>query len=651
VRKLGPSWSRRRAAIGLLLILGLAVFAATALAAPKKKNPPAPPLQAMGIVDHVNFQLPAGFTMAPTNNDTGEGNGGVELAPDDKHLVAVANFEEKSQIGVANFDGSEFKCLTCGLSNRATKPTALEDGKRIWFSDNAGGGLGEQQWAILECAPSIYDCQEAKKVDVKFPIDSIFEGTGAQNREAKPDPYGEVVAWNEVGLEDGTKVSIAKLVRNEKEYELVDQRIVSPQFSTESNNVEDWVNGGRFYEGGDFEGGNRWLKYQTTRTGLNYETTLLNLQTGEHRFITTDLDYNELGNYSPDAKWTFYSSARGLDRMNVFTQLVRPSFLDFVAFGQVGRVSLWNNRRCMNEMWLMNAEYAQRRGGYAGEPVILDNNWNIRRVDWFEEGKRALITETRIPNQPYPTDPEQRTRTVVVNLPAIKAHKPPKLLHVNWSAVEQFSVPASEYKGMAARQVSNKTIPGPGGGTVTFNFQGTLTSGTWKVAYNGFSMDGKTFIDGTEELLAPNIGESANWKANLTERGEHKGYLSGDLVIKGGKEFTGTVESEVDGVKKSGVPTQETCPGLYQPKLRVRALKKIPTSDGRVRVVAVVESQSPEDRKRRPVAGARVTLGGAHARTDWKGRVNLIVRPKPGLELGVKSAGYKGQTHRVSGLG
>jgi len=631
----------------LTLVLGLALVGRADAA---KRQPP--PLQALAVTERIQFDLPSEYAIFNGGNDTGEGNGGVELAPDDEHLIVIVNHEEKSQIGIARFDGSEFRCLTCGLSKRATKPTVLADGKRIWFSDNAGGGLGEQQWAILECEPTIYNCQQARKVDVKFPIDSLSEGTGAQNREAKPDDFGEYVLWNEVGLEDGTKVAIARLVRGASEYELVDQRIVSPQFDVNSNDPRDWINGGRFYEGGDFVGGNRFLKYQTTTTGLNYDTTLVDLRTGKRRFITTDRDYNELANYSPDGRWVFYSSARGLDRMNVFTQLIRPPFLDFVAFGQMGRVGLWNNRRCMNEMWLMHAGYGQHRGGYAGQPVVLDENWNIRRVDWFEEGQRAMITETRLPNMVQPTDPAKRTKTMVVKMPALKPHDPPKTLRINWDAVKKFTVPAAEYKGMAARQVSNHTIKGPGGGTATFNFSGSLLSGTWSVTYNGYSSDGKTFLTGTESVTTPLVSLSATWKADLVQRGAHKGYLRGELTIEGGKTFTGTVESEVDGVRKSGVPTQEDCPGLYKPSMRARVVKRTALPGGRLGLRVLVDTKVPGDAKRRPIAGVRVSLGGKNGRTDNRGTALLTIQPRAGKRypLRARSAGFRTVARTVGGF-
>jgi hypothetical protein len=629
------------AAAGLVLAAAMAV---TAMAASKAK-PPA--LQALGVVRQVHYETPPGVTIY---SESQEGtNGGAELTPDQKHLFFLATIEGGTQVVITNLSGKHLRCLTCGVSKGAAKPNPLEDGKRLWFSDNAGGNLGEQQWAILECAPSIYNCQTKRKLDVEFPIDSIFGNPGAQNREAKPDPYGEFVAWNEVNTEDGTKVAVAKLTREATQYKLVEPRIVSPQFSTDSSNPQDWIDGGRFYEGGNWTAGNRFLKYQTTTTGLNYDTTLVNLRTGQRRFITDDLDYNELGDYSPNGKWTLYSSARGLDRMLVFTELQRPTFLDFVAFGQMGRISLWNNRRCMNEMWLMDARVGQRRGGYAGQPVVLHDDWNIRTVDWFAAGNKAIVNETRLPNDPYPTEPSQRAKTLIVRMPGIAARKPPKLLHVSWKAIESYTVPESEYHGMASRQVSDKTIQGPGGGTATFNFSGSFASGAWSVSYDNYSSDGNTFLSGTESLVTPLSSVEATWKADLAEHGEHNGTLRGDLTINGGKTFTGTIESDVDGVHRDGVPTQETCPGLRKPHLRARVVRRRLLPSGRRVAFVKVDTQVAGDALQRPVQAARVELGGAHARTDARGVARLVVGGKPrSVSVRVKAGSFLPVQRRVS---
>ncbi|MEZ5060399.1 MAG: hypothetical protein R2700_02600 [Solirubrobacterales bacterium] len=621
-----------RVIAALTAVVGLcAVHVSTASAGP-------PPLQTLDVVRQVEPQLPEGVTVFQEQADGG--NGGYELAPDEKHGLFLVNVDGVPQIAITKLNGGGYQCLTCGLSARATKPEAFSDERRIWFSDNAGGGIGDQQWAILECSPSIYDCQSARKLEVDFPIDSVLASpVGAQNREAKPDDLGQYVAWNEVRTTDGTRVTVARLERTTDGYRLVDPRTVNPAFSTDSSDQQDWVDGGRFYEGGEWVGGNRYLKYQTTRTALNYDTVLLDLKTGKRRFVTKDFDYNELARYSPDASWTLYSSARGLDRMDVFTDLKRPSFIDDVAFGQVGRISLWNNRRCMNEMWLMNADIGQRRGGYAGQPFVIHPDWNIRRADWFDSGRKVLITETRLPNRTSPTEVDQRVRTYIVRIPGLPKEKVPKPIPVSKLPLDSYSTPSDEYLGMAARDVTGKVVNGPGGGTATFTSTGNFTAGKWSVTYDGYSEDGKSFIDGTESLETPLASVSGTWSADLTLSGKHNGSLRGTMTITGPRAFTGSIRSEVDGVVRDVVPTQADCPGIHRAALDVTAVR---AGEGFVRFA--VTSHVPEDKKARPVTGARVVIPkgivgpkSIAGRSDARGRVDLALPAGAGKRVKLRA--------------
>lgn len=633
-------------------LAGTVALAATALTmcagVPVASAAP-PPLQSLDVVREVKPQLPEGVEVFQEQADGG--NGGLELAPDDKHGIFLVSVDDKPQIAITKLNGGGYQCLSCGLSVRATKPEAFADEKRIWFSDNAGGGIGDQQWAIIECSPSIYDCQSAKKLEVDFPIDSILASpVGAQNREAKPDDLGQYVAWNEVRTTDGTRVTVARLVRDATGYRLVDPRTVNPAFSTDSSDQTDWENGGRFYEGGEWVAGNRYLKYQTTRTALNYDTVLLDLKTGKRRFVTNDPDYNELARYSPDASWTLYSSARGLDRMDVFTDLERPSFIDDVAFGQVGRISLWNNRRCMNEMWLMNADVGQRRGGYAGQPFVIHPDWNIRRIDWFEGGRKVLLTETRLPNRTSPTDPDQRVRTYIVRIPGLPKEETPKPIPVSKLPLSEYSTPSDDYLGMAARDINGKVVNGPGGGTATFTSTGNFTAGEWSVTYDGYSQDGKSFIDGTESLQTPLAATTGTWSADLTLSGRHNGFLRGTMTITGARAFTGSVHSEVDGVVRNVVPTQTDCPGIRAAALSVSAVRSTP--DG---VRFAVTAHVPEDQKPRPVLGARVVIPkgvlgprSIAGRSDSRGRVDLAL-PASAVGKKLKMRAIAGGFQRFEG--
>lgn len=603
------------------VLLAVAAVLAGASAAPAAT---APPLQALKVEQEIHLQLPDGVTLSPTRP-------APKVAPDGAHLYFSVVAGGAEQVAVSALDGSGYRCVTCGVAKTAQKARIFGDGTRLWFANTAGasangnplsGGTGDFAWRILECAPSVYDCAQKQVLKVRFPRDGLAKG--AQNREAKPDDFGEYVGWNEVRTEDGPHVSVGRLVRRDGSYHVTEQRIVNPPYRLTSD-VRDWEAAGRWYEGTEFVGGNRYLKYQTTTTGLNYDVYLLDLQTGERRQVTTDMDYNEVGRFADDGRWLYYSSARGLDRMDVFTQLPRPSLIDNAAFAQMGRVSLWNNRECMNEGWLMDQQSGQTLGGYAGQPVILEEGWRIEEWDWLPGGNRAVVTEERTGT------PESRIR--IVSLPAVAPAPALEPRHLDDTGYRRVTIPASQYHGITGRQVLGRRISGKGGGYIAATYLGVYFGGAWRVDYNRYSEDGKTFLTGTERIDVTNPLFQSRWRANLKMTGAHKGSMTGDITIGAQNRWRGTVKSTYDGVTRTGVPQQADCPGRAQPRLRADVTERTALGDGRERVRVHVDTQVAEDAERRPVQAATVTAtdGGDAAATDASGDAVLVVPSGTGV--------------------
>lgn len=626
------------AASAVLLAAGVFVSPAGSAAAPEdpvtwgetipdNTTMTAPPLQSLEVVDTIYFEeipVPAGTVVT-----------GVDLLPDGEHWLLGITVDGAAHFAVTRPDGTGYRCLTCGLTAAAEKPEVLEDEKRIWLTNTSGqtsGALADFQWSMLECLPDIYDCRDRTLVPVDFPIDSLTSlPQGAQNREATPDGDGRYVVWNEVRTLEGTRVTVGRIERGATQYRVVDPRVVQPQFST-TGGPADWVAGGRFYEGGRFVLGNRYLKYQTTRTALNYDTGLLDLATGQYRYMTRDLDYNETGDASPDGSWYTYSSARGLDRMDVFTQLVRPPFIDMAAFGQIGRVGLFNNRRCMNEAWLMGFG-GQRQDGYGGQPLLTEDNWLARKRQWYPDSKHILLTEQLLPNVAAGVPRGRQFRLRVVRLPGPATEPMPELSldDVDWDAV---SVPADEYRGIASRQVPVRVLRGRVSGRAVLTYLGTFAAGSWKVRYHNYSDDGVNFVSGQESIRVPVAAGVSVWTADLRSTGVRRGTTKGRLAIQPDGSATGDVVTTINGQTWSGVPRQADCPGMRQPALDVQVTSGL----GGARVVTVTSLVS-EDTRPRPVNGATVSVA---ARRYTTGPTGVVTVP-PGITgaLSVDAGGFR----------
>ncbi|WP_179466435.1 Ig-like domain-containing protein [Mycolicibacterium vinylchloridicum] len=582
--------------------------------APLPGASPSSPLETFKVDKEIEFDVPDGVVVT-----------GADLTPDGEHLLLEVKINGKTQIAVSNLDGGDYQCISCGVVTNAAKARVLEDNQRVWFASTSGqqsaddplGGAGLISYSILECEGSISSCANPTVKNVEFPSDRGPMAATTQNRETKPDPFGEYVTWTENTPVTGPRMSIARLVATDTGYQLVDQRIFSPQWDEDTEYAQDFVNATRFYEGASWHGGGRYLKYQTTTTGLNYDIWLLDTLTGERRQLTTDLDYNESGDMSPDGRSIYFSSARGADRMDVFTALQRPSLLDVAAFPQMGRVSLWNNRRAMNEPWVMNLEDGQQLGGYSGQPIIMDPDWTIRGWSWFPDSTRALINEQQRPDTATPGAPETPWRFSIISFPTREATTPLAPVHQDPAAIAKWSVPVEEYNPMMGRQVPSRVLKGMHSGTATLQYSGAFASGSYSVTYDNYSDDGKTFINGTEKVTVVNPIGNATWTADLTSTGERTGYLKGSIKAGKANAFTGTVSSEINGVTYTGVPTQTDFPVINPPQLAVSSF------DNRVRVTATVA----EDGYPRPVHGATVTVGSLTTTTDEHGFAQIPFAP------------------------
>jgi len=612
---------RRLARAAALCVAGLAPLACTG-------EPPLEPFEVEAEVPLPPEVLP------PSATGVGESfSFDGKLTPDFQHVVVRVVIDDSDQMGVMDLDGSNFHCLTCDAYETATALEPFPDEQRA-LVNLGGGGIGDIQLSVLECSPGLYDCQSWEALPLRFPIPGILDG--AQNRGAQLHPDGEHLKWSEVQLTEGEIMTLGRLERNDAEgrYDVVPLVVLNPAYDLDSGQ-QGFVDGGRYYELGEWTDGGRAIKYGTTTTAANYDIWELDLATGARRQVTTDLDYNELYDVSPDGRRLAYSSARGLDRMDVFSQLVRPPYIEMVSFPQIGRVGLWNNRRCMNERWLMDR--AGQRGTYAGQPIVTEDGWTIRAWSWFPDGTRALVAEYRLPTEPEPVDPYARVRMRILRFPARVPTTP--LPAVGLSDLDlSWAVPYGAYQGMASQQVAGQVVPGRVSGTATLDFSGDFASGAWTVTYDHYSDDGRSTLDGTESIDTLVQLISSTWSADLTSEGERQGYLEGSLRVSGPGSFTGSVASEVNGVAFDEVPVQADCPGVHVPPLVVEHAAAFELGARWVLLLVDVRAEVPEDPTHRPVQQAKVEVAGRSALTNEAGWAALLVRRSRAAKLEIEAS-------------
>lgn len=623
-RRRRPSRAARTAVLLPLVAAGLVLAVVPVGAA---QDPPAarapvdqPALQALSTSEPV--ALPAGVTLA-----SGQANG-LRLVADEEWVVANVRYQGKAQVGALRLSRPGFSCITCGVLDGGREASPFADGRRVFVAGPAAT-MSDIQFHVVTCQPSLVDCQRRSVKPVTLPRDGLLQGV--QNREPRVSPDGRHLTWTEVRATGGPVMVIGDLVETKRAYRVRAPYVLNPRYRF-GGTAEQWVGGTRYYEtGGGWLDGGRTLVYRATSSSMNYDIWELDLATGERRQVTSDLDYNEIYEGSEDGSTALYASARGLDRMDVFSQLVRPAFLDTMTFPQLGRISLHNNRRCMNEHWLMSRSGQQ--GEYAGQPVVLRDGWVIRGSDWFEDGRRFVVTQQEYsPTAGGADDTGVEMRVVEIDAAAATPPTPP--VDLDTVGYEDWAIPYRDYRPAGSRLLTTRVVRGAHSGFATVSYAGTFAAGTWSVHYWRYSDDGRTFLRGTEQVATAAAPVQATWTADLRMSGARTGSTRGLLAIRYPADFDGRVRTEVDGKVWEGVPTQEKgCPGVRQPALQVVAVEREDSGATRVRVGATV----PEATEPWPVQGALVEAAGHQATTDADG---WVVLPTAVEQVSLSAGGF-----------
>lgn len=564
----------------------------------------------------------------------------LRLIANEEWAIANVRFNGAPEVGAIRLGEPGFSCITCEVLDGGREASPFADGKRA-FVAKSEPGTSDIQFYVVSCLPSLVRCEERSVKAVTLPKDGIAQGV--QNREPRVAPDGRHLAWTEVSATGGPVMVLGQLVERSDEYVIQKPYVLNPAYSF-GKGAAQWVPGTRYYEtGGGWLDGGRTLVYRSTSSSMNYDIYELDLATGQRTRVTHDLDYNEIYEGSPDSRFAMYASARGLDRMDVFTQLKRPAFLDTFTFPQLGRIALHNNRRCMNELWLMDRR--GQRGQYAGQPLVLRDGWVIRGSDWFRDGRHALVTEQPFtPNAGTPAAGDEKVEMRVVTFQALKPVEPKRTVDLDTLNYGSWAIPYAQFRAPGDRALDARVVRGRDSGVAVVTYTGTFAAGTWSVTYRNFSDDGRSFLSGTEGITTPAAPLLATWRADLRSRGDRKGRMTGLLEIRAPAAFDGSVQTTVNGHTWRSVPTQATdCPGVHRPRLRV-----IDTADDGSRMRIRVGAHVPESEAPFPVAGVRVTVGSQRLRTGLRGWVTLPDTAGHRPVITLATGGFRPWTGRVS---
>lgn len=481
----------------------------------------------------------------------------------------------RGEIYQINIDGTDAKCLTCGLvaptvagSDPAVPINIL---KPVPFYDGTGRVVvllnnPDPRYAIFEPAGYNGIGSPARIVNVITP-----DGGGAtlpglppggilnREREMRPSPDGTHVLFTRIVFGQTGNFQalpiVGALTANGDHYEVTNARVVWP-----TGESKQWTPDGKgvIIQGGAIDAGN-----------IDDIMVDLSGQTGDILYpgspfrgtrVTGNLDYDEDIDMSPNKQWITVGSLRGFDALTAMTRFVRQNFLpvylaaiyDQYADGQVRNVS--------NQNWAVAIE--DDLNGANGIPLFVQDDPSTPGVDegdgwisrsmpsWNADGTAVTFWESGNGDEHgiAPTE----SRLVIANL---------KYTTSVGSVGDTTTVfNTSAFPDLATYVAKTTPLPptgsynGVGGGTAAVSevIDPTTHQTTRTVQYTNYKNEDGLILNGTESAIYGPSQLSVTYLADVDvtdATGASRGTLDANAVVTllPTQAVTGYITSTLDG--------------------------------------------------------------------------------------------------------
>jgi hypothetical protein len=430
----------------------------------------------------------------------------------------------RMEIHQVNVDGTGLRCVTCGLAPNITAPLTRvvpgADGRLMIQVATAPNSYVVYEPVGNQLVPVITPPSAARALDPQ--------------REMRISPDGKYVVFSQIQLGQtgnftavpvvGRLIRTTNAVTGAAEYHIEDARVVFPV-----GEAKQWTPDGKgvIITGGQYEMG-------------NVDDVVVDLATGKVTRLTTNLDYEEDIDMSPNQQWIALGSTRTFDALTPMTRIVRPPFLPAQIQGAVYEAYAGTNAtNVSNQEWLI--AIADELNGENGIPLFAQDdpntpedegdNYNARSMaSWNATGDAVAFWEAQ--SAPLGSPDPNVSRLVIANLQYTTSVGPVEgdlvTPHPTWAPKLSESVPTT----LAMPPVG--THAGAGGGTATItevpdptNSAATLRTVTYD---NYVNVDG-LILNGSESTSATASQNTIRYTADITVSGTHTGYLRGDVTI------------------------------------------------------------------------------------------------------------------------
>lgn len=491
----------------------------------------------------------------------------VNYLPDAQHLIMEVTLvgAKKSNLAVMKDDGTGFKCLTCDLPENigGEMPVPLPDGKRVYTPTG-----------ILECSPSILDCKQARILPLIYP--TVPGGKTIARIASNMSQDGIHVAYTLLVARPlpSALVLVSELTRVSDEkgerYELAKTKVISGD-KTSLPGAPDFRP--FFFGGGEVKSFAGMGQYLTTISAFeagNFDIAKIDLTTGDVSRFTRHYSYDEGVYPSPDGKWLIFQSHRHTTRMDAFSLIPRPLVVNNALAPGIAE---WRNeevegfRDARRYYGLtMTDQYGDRarlpEDGYTGQNLTtaadnLTEYNHFGNLTWHPSSTRGVFWEQKDPRKVKKGEAMGRLRMITFT-----SRKPTTPLKIVTPKME-WATNLENIKPLDSSQPGDGKLIGLVSGHANVSTQKPASPSeatVLKIEYVNFSDDGEYVLNGSETISQKTFWD-ANWNADITVTGKHKGFLKVDNAKFTGKSHgSGIIRTQLDNHKievdlSKGLPT------------------------------------------------------------------------------------------------
>jgi hypothetical protein len=544
--------------------------------------------------------------------------------PDGRHVLAMVHFVgapaapdpasiyQSVQIILVKADDTKFsngdpwKCITCGVPVQNavgtnpdhSYPQSFADGKRILEGSN-----------IVDCSPyRLTDdrctSEHVHIYPIRWNIHPDGSGPGGVIRELRLHPDNQHIGFNAMSFDKGQVGQFGYIARLEFDpspssgeprgprYDLThvirlfrggaDSQVLmrDPDHPDQLKLNYDAITVGEFR--GFSKDGREAFYIGYPWESCNIDLFAVNLTTGKVRRLTSNPEYADPLDASPDDRWIVVDDTRGSGRQ-MFMAAMRgvPPITDLLTAAAVSSVRN-NGERRFFQPFLID-RYGDR-DAYQGQQLnagdrkpgsASDPDWNaMADPRWSPDGTRVAYWQAQVTSPacggsnplpcPEPTEPGgQRYRLMVARFTSRKPlslkEPEPFMDNVPWGTPY---VPGSPVPQYSVLPDGTYTLRGRVSGSAKVTVTDTPDHRGIKaiaVAYNNYSDDGENTINGTESVnggFSKPTEVTLDWHSNLTETGKANGTkltspdgfeLTID-IMRNIFEATGTLTTTINGV-------------------------------------------------------------------------------------------------------